>query len=494
MTRTIKIIPIIFLSAILIGVAFTSLSIQDIKPANAQVAGETLFVSTFGCPPPGFCSTDGEIHSIVLTSGVVTKILSGLNLPEDGAVSPTTGQVYFVEACFRLCDVAQTITGKIIRFNADGSGLTTVLSSTTLQPEGLSFDAAGNLFFNTRSGLDGAVYQIAGGNPANAPVAATPIFTTFGEGSLITSKGNLLAVDRVSVGSVAGRVVDFGSSFPTTGSGTTIITGLTNAIGIAEDSAGLIYVAEQSIGKIFKYNPDGTGKTLFATGLGDPIFIEFDSKDNLYVAENSAGQVTKIAPDGTKTIIATIPNVAGLAITQLLPPAIEKELLEGPDEIGIYLPLTTGYVYTIEYTGPAALVKDTVPAEFEVLSLVPSDGDAIDFQKGKGGKSATKIEWDVPAGTNTLTVEIQTVASSGKGHKDPTIVFKPTSCGPLPINDGATAFEVDENGDLVLVEVTDPDTGEVTLQPVVIVGPSNSLEVEAVEGAKPCIEVEEPNS
>lgn len=45
---------------------------------------------------------------------------------------------------------------------------------------------------------------------------------------------------------------------------------------------------------------------------------------------------------------------------------------------------------------------------------------------------------------------------------------------------------VDENGELVLEKVEDPVAGEVTLEPVVIVGPSNSLEVDAVEGAKPC--------
>ncbi len=56
---------------------------------------------------------------------------------------------------------------------------------------------------------------------------------------------------------------------------------------------------------------------------------------------------------------------------------------------------------------------------------------------------------------------------------------------------GATAFEVNDDGSLVLEEVRDPDTGEVTLVPVVIVGPSNSLEVEAVEGAKPCEEEDE---
>ena len=203
--------------------------------------------------------------------------------------------------------------------------------------------------------------------------------------------------------------------------------------------------------------------------------------------------------------------------------AISKELIEGPEEIGISLPLPTTYIFEITYSGPDALVVDTVPAEFEIVSLVASDGVAIFFDPSQGnGNSANRIEWLVPEGTNTLTVEIQTVLSPGRGHKR--VVHKPTSCGPLPINDGAIAFEVDENGDLVLNEVQavtdllaleamaednleyvepgriDADfaanlavMSETLLERVVIVGPSNSLVVEAVEGAKPCVEDEDPD-
>jgi hypothetical protein len=177
-------------------------------------------------------------------------------------------------------------------------------------------------------------------------------------------------------------------------------------------------------------------------------------------------------------------------------PEIEKTLVLGPAEIGIYLPGPTLYQYTIDYSGPAALVTDTVPAEFDVTLVTASAGSsatAVDASQGNKKQSATKIEWSVPAGTSTLTVDIQTVESPGSGKGNQEILkFKPTSCGPLPINDGATAFEVDANGDLVLVPYTDPITGEVTLHPVVIVGPSNSLQVEAVDGAKLCIEVSEP--
>ena len=172
------------------------------------------------------------------------------------------------------------------------------------------------------------------------------------------------------------------------------------------------------------------------------------------------------------------------------PVEIEKEKIEGPDQVGIALPGTTTYVFEIDYSGPAAQIQDAVPAEFAVTSIQATGGTPSLSTKGNAEKSATHITWDVPAGSNTLTVTIETRESPGRrnNNKDEPPVFKPTSCGPLPINNGATAFEVDENGNLVLVEVVDPETGEVTLEPVVIIGPSNSLEVEAIAGAKACDE------
>jgi len=247
-------------------------------------------------------------------------------------------------------------------------------------------------------------------------------------------------------------------------------------------------------------NDDWDSMNEFICGFGSQIVFgeEQEVENGCYVTQvqgfsASTGDFVlslNMGPEGDEiTLLGTVDSLADCPINDV--PEIEKTLLDGPEEIGISLPTATTYLYTIEYTGPPALVKDTVPAEFEVLSLAATDGAAIDFKPGKGPKSqgATKIEWLVPAGTSTLTVEIETVQSPGKGHK--LTVFKPTSCGPLSINDGATAFELDENGELVLVELINPDTGEVTLEPVVIVGPSNSLEVEAVDGAKLCIEIDD---
>jgi len=187
---------------------------------------------------------------------------------------------------------------------------------------------------------------------------------------------------------------------------------------------------------------------------------------------------------------------------QVGPPAepdIEKNLLEGPEVIKIYKSVATEYMIEIVYNGPAALVVDTIPAEFHNVTAVQSAGEAPQvFETGKSGKSATRIKWLVPEGESTLKVTFETRESPGKRNnkKEEDPVFKPTSCGPLPINDGATALEVDENGDLVLVPVLDENgdpvldkNGNPAFEPVVIVGPSNSLSAEAVANLdkdKPC--------
>ena len=164
-------------------------------------------------------------------------------------------------------------------------------------------------------------------------------------------------------------------------------------------------------------------------------------------------------------------------------PSIEKIKISGPDEIGICLPTETVYVFEITYSGPPALIIDTVPAEFDVISALPSDGvDISPAGKGPKSKSATIISWSVDGGEGicaappvTLTVTIETRESPGGGHKLDT--FKPTSCEEdMELNDGATAYEVDGEGNPVFVD------GEM----VIIVGPTEPLLIDAVCGAKPC--------
>ncbi len=142
---------------------------------------------------------------------------------------------------------------------------------------------------------------------------------------------------------------------------------------------------------------------------------------------------------------------------------LRKRLVDGPSEIPIALPEATELTFAIDWDdrNPSAPVRvlDTVPAEFTVVSLNATAGGAsVEDASVNNSNSADKITWDIPAGTAsaTLTVEVVTVESRGRGHKSP--VFKPTSCGELSFNDGATAFEVDPvTGDIVLIEIPAPE-------------------------------------
>ncbi len=150
--------------------------------------------------------------------------------------------------------------------------------------------------------------------------------------------------------------------------------------------------------------------------------------------------------------------------------------------------------YVPEEGAPPVLILDTVPAEWDVIAIDEDNaagelpiacGDSADdvgdenVDVSRGGKlnkscrSATHLAWvpDDEAGGD-IVVDVETRVNPGRGHKKKTgaDIFSPTSCGPLALNDGATAFEIDEEGDLVLRQdgVPGGDTEGNNLQPVVI--------------------------
>jgi hypothetical protein len=116
--------------------------------------------------------------------------------------------------------------------------------------------------------------------------------------------------------------------------------------------------------------------------------------------------------------------------------------------------------FTIEFNGEAnenLSIHDTVPAEWEVTNVSDlEDNDCIvessnaetpDKHGKKLNRSATHIWCST---SDPITVEVETRASPGKGHKDPitrlpTIVYKPTSCGLISLNDGAKLVDEDKN-------------------------------------------------
>ena len=105
-----------------------------------------------------------------------------------------------------------------------------------------------------------------------------------------------------------------------TGRERTFASGLYHPVGPVLDSAGNLFVADNSIGNlyqgsIYKYKPDGSRVTIAVLNPGDrPADLAFDSMGNLYMADLS-GKIYRYALSGvlrrySRTTFGSVPNSA----------------------------------------------------------------------------------------------------------------------------------------------------------------------------------------
>ena len=148
--------------------------------------------------------------------------------------------------------------GKILKFTWDG--VQSTRASGLLQPQGLAFDSAGNLFVSDLST------------------------------------------------SVIGSVI---YKFKPTGvSGSIFASGLNFPIDLAFDSSGNLFVADYGSGHIYKLKPDG-GRTIFAS-LSAPEGLAFDSAGNLFEADAGSGTIFIFTP-AKFPFVTGLTNMEGLA-------------------------------------------------------------------------------------------------------------------------------------------------------------------------------------
>jgi sugar lactone lactonase YvrE len=85
---------------------------------------------------------------------------------------------------------------------------------------------------------------------------------------------------------------------------TVYVTGLASPDGLAFNPDGVLYVAEESGGRVSRVGADGTITPVLA-GLRNPEGIAFDDAGNLYVVEDiGAGRLIKRTPEGMTTTLA----------------------------------------------------------------------------------------------------------------------------------------------------------------------------------------------
>jgi len=165
-------------------------------------------------------------------------------------------------------------------------------------------EAISTLSPNTSGG--GAVIAPAFNNGTNLSV--TPNFNG-PQGMAFDASGNLYVVNN------NGTIDVFNSSGASTG---TFGSGLTNPVGMVFDASGNAYVLDATKNKIYEFNSGGTlVNTLSVTGLNGASAIAIDSSGNLYIANTGANDVLEVnAGTGaiSKTITSNINAPTGIAL------------------------------------------------------------------------------------------------------------------------------------------------------------------------------------
>jgi DNA-binding beta-propeller fold protein YncE len=82
-------------------------------------------------------------------------------------------------------------------------------------------------------------------------------------------------------------------------------TGLNNPFGLAFDTAGNLYAANYGDNTIEKFTPGGVGSVFASTGLNLPFGLAFDSAGNLFAANLNSATIEKFTPGGVGSLFAT---------------------------------------------------------------------------------------------------------------------------------------------------------------------------------------------
>jgi len=229
-------------------------------------------------------------------------------------------------------------------YSGDGGPATAAEIFPTGSLSGLAVDSKGNLFISDsynnvvrKVDTTGRITTVAGNGTGSffgdgGPATSAQLF--YPSGIAIDSAGNLYIADnsnnrvrkvdttgRITTVAGNGNVVYSGDNVPATS------TTVHNPAGLAFDSQGNLYISEGSDDRVRKVDPSGnittvaglTKKTSGFSGdggpatsatLSGPLGLAVDSLGNLYIADNSNGRIRKVNAAG---IISTYAGITGTA-------------------------------------------------------------------------------------------------------------------------------------------------------------------------------------
>lgn len=307
--------------------------------------GSNVLVAGNGSPF-GAGSGDGEPATQVPLSGVTSMAMDGAGnlylatlglrkISPDGIITTVGGVIAAMSlAADSEGNLLIINSGVLSQLSPDGT-LTTILSANPTYGDGgpaslaqlitgvVAVDPASNLYLGGRKITpDGTITTVAGGGtnpPADGILATQAQFGSVG-GEVADAQGNLYVSDqylnrvyKVASTGVLTVIAGVGNEAAPSG-GSAVNTALYNPSGLALDSAGNLYIANNGYGVIQKVTPDGSITTVAGTGfpccgeLGDggpalqaqvsnPKGVAVDANGNIFILDGDA-TIRKVTPDG----------------------------------------------------------------------------------------------------------------------------------------------------------------------------------------------------
>ena len=258
--------------------------------------------------PEDFDSTD--VHVRLENAGdtsepfqitVGKKLADDMHIVANPAVDPNDDSIILTRSGTR----GQHLPVTLFRLGKDG--FLDEMPADVMNPTGVAFDPAGNLFVTNRA--DGEVYRV------NHETEVIPVASNLGiaTGIAFDKNGDMFIGDR---GGTVYRVNSIGNS--------EIFAALEPSVAayhMAFGPDGRLYVTTPGLASfdgIYAIDPDGYDQ-IFYRGLGRPQGLAFDREGNLYVAGCLRGRrgITRISPDGetAETFVAGM-NIVGLCFTR----------------------------------------------------------------------------------------------------------------------------------------------------------------------------------
>ena len=285
-------------------------------------------------------AASGTIFGVSVTANTLTTIVSGLSAPS-GLVFDSAGDLFISNVGGNSVSVMPIASGTIFGVSVTANTLASVVSSGLSGPEGLAFNISGDLFIANNSTNKVSAIAPSGGSIFGVAVAANTLASIVTTGlsapeGLAFDAGGDLFISNSTANSISAMPAASGTIFGvsvTANSPATIASGLNGPGALAIDFAGNLYVTNET-GNSVDVMPVTSGTifgvpvtagilaTIVSSGLGQPDGLAFDSAGDLFIANFTANTVSVVpAASGTIFGVSVTANVLSVIASGLSGPA-----------------------------------------------------------------------------------------------------------------------------------------------------------------------------